>query len=240
VSRPFLHLFVVGFGRPDLLRQQKRLLSTYLMDPFNVTVLDNTRDPYGQADMEVACDELGVGYERVRSEKHEHPDALNRAATLARERDHAFWGCLDHDIFPVRPTTVLDKIEPAGFFGLGQTYSPRVGTPLRYLWPGWVFFSRRWLNGRTPDFQGLRAEFKFDDGDAGSMLHSLFTDEDWERLVGIEHGYEVIRADDGHGLQSFGYERLGDFVHLSNASHWKAVPDPDERDHLLREMLEAL
>jgi hypothetical protein len=240
VSRAYVHLFVVGFGRPDLLREQHRLLAKFLTDPYTLTVLDNTLDPGAAHLMRATADELGVSYEVVVSDKHEHTDALNRAATLAQERGHRYWGCLDHDVMPYRKTRVVDQIRQAGFLGLGQTYSPRVGQPLRYLWPGWVFFSSVWLNGRTPNFNGIRGEFRFDDGDAGSMMHSLFTDADWERQPVVEHSYDVIRDDDGHGLQSFGFERIGDFVHLSNASRWKAVPDPDIRESLLREMLEAL
>ncbi len=119
---------------------------------------------------------------------------------------------------------------------------PRVGAPLLYVWPGWCFFSRKWLAGRVPDFNGIRGEHAFDDGDCGSLLHPLFSDTDWERLatVGVEHGYGTLREDDGHGLQSYGFERIDGWVHFTNASRWKQIPDADERDRMVREMLEAL
>lgn len=235
-----LHLFVVGFGRPDLLRQQVRLLDEYLLDPFDLMVLDNTSDPRLREAMKDTALDLGVSYRRVVSEKHEHPDALTRAAGLARRGRYAYWGCLDHDIMPARSVRILDTLERVGFHGLGQTYSPRVGSPLRYLWPGWIFFSRRWLNGRIPNFYGIRGEHAFDNGDAGSLLHTLFSEDDWARLVHVEHSYGVIRDDDGHGLQSYGYELVDGWLHFTNASHWKDVPDVEERDRLLREMVDAL
>jgi hypothetical protein len=236
-----LHLYVVGFGRPDLLREQARLLDEHLLDPYTLTLVDNTADPNAAQAMMITCETLGVPYLRVRSEKHEHPDGLTLAAKTANRLRQAWWGCLDHDIFPARSTALLEKIERAGFFGLAQTYAMRQGlTTHRYLWPGWCFFSRAWLNGRVPDFYGIRGEHAWDDGDAGSMLHTLFTDEDWVRLAPTTHGYGEIRPRDGHGLQSYGYERIGDWLHLSNASRWKAVPDPEGRDMIFREMLAAL
>ncbi len=216
-----ISLFVVGFGRPDLLREQHRLLTKY-------------------PDKSIAevCYELDLFYFRVNGIKNEHHEALALASSLATEMD--YWGCIDHDIFPYRETSLISRIEQAGFLGMGQSYTPRIGKASQYLWPGWIFFSNKWLDGRTPNFDGIRAEFKFDDGDCGSMLHSLFTEEDWQNCPNVEHSYGTIREEDGHGLQSFGFERIDDWIHLTNASHWKDVPDSEGRDRLLLEMIRAL
>lgn len=232
-----LSLFVTGFERPDLLREQRRLLDKYLADDFEVCVLDNSRTAETRRAMEVTCDDIGFGYRAVSSEKHEHPDALNLAASIAADLHVAYWGCLDHDVFPRRPTTLIDLIDKAGFYGIGQRHTP---TQKQYLWPGFVFFSRDWLNGRVPNFNGIRGADKRDDGDCGSMLHTLFTDDDWTRVHRPEHGYGHIRPSDTYGLQSFGYEFFGDWIHLTNASRWMEVPNPNERDMLLRDMLAAL
>jgi len=236
---PVIDLFVIGFNRPDLLREQHRLLSKYMRDEWTLAVVDNSTGtwPVVMAD---AARGLGVRYMRSPSPKGEHHEALNFAARCANEEKSRFWGVLDHDVFPSASCDLVEKIKIAGFLGLGQTYSPRVGDPLRYVWPGWCFFSRTWLKGRIPNFDGIRGKFKFDDGDTGSMLHTLFTPRDWESLPAVDHGYGTIRPDDGHGLQSFGYERMDSFVHLTNSSGWKAVPNPQERELLLRAMVAAL
>lgn len=233
-----INLFVVGFGRPDLLREQHRLLGKYLEDAFLLKVLDNTPDEFRAGLMEQTCRELNVPYQTVNGPKNEHHEALALATRLATNM--SYWGCLDHDIFPFQKTSLIDKINQAGFFGMGQAYTPRYGETKRYLWPGWVFFSQEWLYGRAPNFDGIRGEFKFDDGDCGSMLHSLFNEQDWVKFPHVEHVYGTIREEDGHGLQSFGYEQIGDFIHLTNASHWKQVPESEQRDQMLREMIAAL
>jgi hypothetical protein len=56
----------------------------------------------------------------------------------------------------------------------------------------------------------------------------------------MEHGYRFIREPDDYGLQSSGVEIIGDWLHLTNGSHWMQVPDPEERDRLTAEMIAAL
>ena len=148
-----------------------------------------------------------------------------------------YFGFLDHDVFPIRPTTLIDKIEEAGFYGIGQRH-PATGH--LYLWPGFCFFSREWLAGRPLDFSGIRDGDKRNDGDTGSANWPLFVDEDWESMYKITHSYGVIRKPDGYGLQSFGYEMFGDWLHFSNASHWMKVPDPEGRDEALFALLADL
>lgn len=236
-----LHLFVIGFNRPDLLREQHRLLDKYLEDAWTLALIDNTPEERDARGMAVTAEALGVEYIEALSEPREHTDGLRLAAALADIRGYDYWGVLDHDIFPTEPCALIDKIRAAGFYGMGQTYAPRVGPTLRYLWPGWAFFSREWLAGRTPDFGGIRGDHKFDDGDAGSLLHPLFTEDDWDALPPVEHAYGMIRPEDEHGLQSFGYETMGPgWLHLTNSSHWKVVPDPADRDRLLRLMVAEL
>lgn len=231
-----INLFVVGFGRPDLLREQRRLLNKYLADKFSLTVVDNTPDANGREGMARAAFDMGVQYVEVKSEKHEHPDALRVVATLAR--GSSYWGAIDHDLFPRAKTELIEKIDKAGFYGIGQRHGP---TQARYLFPGFCFFSEEWLRGRVPNFDGIRGIDKRDDGDCGSMMNGLFTEEDWARMYRGEHGYGFLRDEDGHGLQSFGYEYFDrDWIHFTNGSNWKQVPDPEERTRLIMEKLASL
>lgn len=231
-----IDLFIVGFNRPDLLREQHRLFSKYLQDPFSMHLVDNTEDIH-TINMQFVCRELGVSYQRADSHDRLHNEALNQAARVADLNECEYWMTLDHDIFPRRKTTLIDKIQVAGFYGIGQFHHPSL---TRYLWPGFCGFSREWLNGRLPNFSGIRGTEKREDGDCGSMLGQLFTYQDWENLPRPEHGYKVIRPEDEFGLQSYGIEFFDDFIHLTNASHWMSVPDTEGRDAILAEMVACL
>jgi hypothetical protein len=231
-----IDLYIVAFGRPDLLKEQVRLIRKYLTDKNGITVVDNTPEP--PPEMELICRENQMGYMGVPHEAHQHPQALNFAAEHALDNtDAEFFGFLDHDIFPLTHTTLIEKVEKTGFYGIGQRHVP---TGHLYLWPGFCFFSRTWLDGRKLNFNGIRGEMRRDDGDCGSMNWPLFEHEDWSKLWPMGHGYKPIREPDSFGLQSFGVEIIGDWVHLTNGSHWMKVPAPEERDRLTAELIAAL
>ena len=231
-------LFTVGFGRPELLYQQKRLLDKYLEDDFGLCLIDNTPGIMRNK-MEKVCADNGIGYMHTPDGKTEHNDGLNFAASHVTGLKQDYVGFLDADIFPSKPTTLIDKIDTAGFYGIMQTHWP---TGSKYLWPGFCFFSKHWLNGRPLNFNGIRARDKRYDGDCGSMLHTLFTEQDFFDAPLIGMGYRSIRAQipDEENIQSWGYELIGDWVHLMNSSHWLDVTEPEERDRLLMQMVQCL
>lgn len=231
-------LFTIGFGRPDLLYHQKRLLDKYLDDDFGLCCIDNTPGIMRNK-MEKVCKDNGIGYLHTPDGKTEHNDGLNYAALHVTEVSQDYVGFLDMDIFPRKHTTLIDKIQKAGFYGVAQTHWP---TGARYLWPGFCFFSREWINGRELNFDGIRGKDKRHDGDCGSMMHTLFSPSDWENHPLLGMGYRHIRGPlpGEDNIQSWGYEIIGDWLHFMNSSHWMKVTMPEERDQLLLSMIECL
>jgi hypothetical protein len=226
-----IELVSIAFGQPRLISEQIRLLGAYLLDAFSLTVLDNSNDEGTAQQIRAVCEEGLTAYERIQTPDHMHHHALNLAAARFRERGSELYGFLDHDIFPVRPTRLVPYVEEVGFFGIGQR-TPASGN--LYLWPGFCFFSRAWIGDRMLDFGGA------DGGDTGSAMWPLFAESDWQHFYRVGHGYQAIRHPDSVGLQSWGYELIGDFAHLTNGSRWMIVPDQEERERLLYEMLAAL
>lgn len=226
----------IAFNKPRLIAEQIRLLRKYLSD-YVFLIFDTSTD--ADASAEIAYLSLAGGAAYFRLETHAHDEALNEAAEkmMGAEANWPYIGFLDHDIFPTCPTTLIDKIEGAGFYGVGQRHAP---TGRLYLWPGFAFFSREWLAGRSLDFRGIRADNPADNGDTGSGMWPLFENEDWSSLYRPTHSYEPIREPDSHGLQSWGIEWIDSWLHFSNGSHWMSVPGPEERDRLLFDRLVAL
>lgn len=226
-------LATIAFNRPRMIAEQIRLLGDYLIDEHELLVYDASSDAGAAEEIRLLC-EGRTPYWRAGT--HRHHEALNEAARALGSRGEHI-GFLDHDVFPTKPTRLEPLIEEAGFYGVGQRH-PATGR--LYLWPGFCFFSREWLGDRELDFSGLRDGDPRNDGDTGSSLWSLFADEDWEKLYRAPHAHEAIRRPDNFGLQSWGVERIGDWLHLSNASDWMAVPNPGERERIVLAMLEAL
>lgn len=234
-----LELASIAFNKPRLIAEQIRLIRKHLwQDRFHYTVVDNSSDAAAAEEIRALCTSSRVGYRRCPDEEHEHAAALNFAWTEVLGSTSALYrGLLDHDIFPQRATSLVPLIADAGFFGVGQRHPP---TGHLYLWPGFVFFSTDWLADRTVDFTGIRGEVRADDGDTGSGMWPLFADEDWRKLYRVDHSYKPIREPDDFGLQSFGVEMIGDWLHLSNGSGWMRIPEPAERERLVFELLETL
>jgi hypothetical protein len=235
-----LDLATIAFNVTWLVEEQIRLLRKYLADEFYLTVFDNSSDADTAIAMETICDDLDVHYERLDVPEHRHDYALNVAAERLLSRDSSHLGFLDHDVFPTTTTSLMAELDGAGFYGVGQRHAP---TDALYIWPGFFFMSRAWLDSKKPrtlDFSGIRCADKADDGDCGSMNAALFSDEDWRNVFGMKHGYGMVRPPDNFGLQSYGYEVLGDWVHLSNGSGWMRIPKPLERETLTRNMVSAL
>lgn len=223
-----LLLASIAFNHPRLISEQIRLLEKNLRDPYHLIVFDNSSNLNAADEIERVCAASGEEYRRLSTRMHH--EGLNQAARELLSEDDPFIGFLDHDIFPIRETTLIDKIAEAGFYGVGQRH-PATGH--LYIWPGFCFFSREWLNGRPLDFSGLRDGDKRNDGDTGSSLWPLFKDEDWEKLFRPRHFHEPIRKPDEYGLQSWGYEVIGDWMHMTNGSGWMRVPEAKERERLL-------
>lgn len=224
----------IAFNRPHMISEQIRLLAKNLQDPFQLNVFDTSSDMSAAKKIKRICSDVAV-YTRLKT--HSHHEGLNAAATELLAGHASYIGFLDHDVFPMRPTAIIDKIALAGFYGVGQRH-PATGR--LYLWPGFCFFSREWLADRPLDFGGLRDGDHRNDGDTGSCLWPLFAEEDWSLLYQPRHSYQVIREPDEYGLQSWGVEKIDDWLHLSNASGWMTVPNPKEREKILADMLAAL
>lgn len=233
-----LDIVTIAFNKPRLISEQIRLLRKHLTDDHRLVVIDNSNDRAQAQNIRELCERTNTPYVFCAGEKSEHHAALNFAwESVLEPSGSPYVGFLDHDIFPTAATSLIDRIEPVGFYGVGQRHGP---TGRLYLWPGFCFFSRDWLAGRDLDFDGIRGREKKDDGDTGSMNWPLFQHSNWEDMYVNKHGYQPIREPDDYGLQSWGFEWVSDWVHFSNGSHWMVVPAPLERDRLLFNMLATL
>ena len=229
-------LYVIGFGRRDLLAEQKRLIRKYIEDDHRVVLVDNSRLNFRPA-MRRTAETVGIDYLEapvdgltIYDTVTSHPDALDYAARIAHAAGEEYWGLLDHDIFPAERISLANRIKKAGFYGRAQTAAD--GRP--YLWPGLCFFSREWLAGRIPTFSGDSV------GDVGAATRFLVSADDWARLPPLPFTYLPIRKEDEFGTQSWTVEILDGWVHFTNGSRWKYVPDRQHRDQILNRMLANL
>jgi hypothetical protein len=212
----------VAFNNPLVIFHQARLLDKYVQDPLCYAVADNSSDDDKRREIFEVCADSGVAYIELPPNPFPRDPSMSHGAALnwifenyLRLRQANFIGFLDHDIFPMRETSLLGPLERYGFFGHQQTRAAGW-----YLWPGFCFFSRAFLQGKTVDFMPVPT---LDTG--GGNWESLFAPIDQNGVSTLPSRIEDLRA--GGDKQSDQVEIIGDWVHTINASHWKGAEDKD-------------
>lgn len=153
-SPPILLLITVAYNRADMIRHQLRLLPKYLSDPFAHIVVDNSSNKQARKEIASVCRSQGIGYVSLPKNFYTHSSSshgltLNWAYQhLVRRINPLYVGFLDHDIFPVRKHSILDKLARQPAYGQKD-----VRERISYLWPGFSFYRTELLEGRQIDFK---------------------------------------------------------------------------------------
>lgn len=223
-----LDVVTVAFNNSAVVAQQIRLLRKNLNDPFHYTVADNSSDGASSEEIEQVCAREAVPYMRLpRPPMFSHPSsshggALNWIVThYIRPRSARYFGFLDHDVFPIRPTTVIPHLSKSPVWGHIQHSNDRW-----YLWPGLCFFDAARIPASRLDFMPGPG---IDTG--GRNFEAVYSALD-EQVEPPTDTFEHLR--EGDDPQSDLYQIIGDWLHTLNASHWKPVA---RRDHLVGDLL---
>jgi len=208
----------VCFNNPQLVRYQATLLRKHLTDGHAYTVFDNSPPGRGREEITAVCRGEGVSYVELPATpfagipSRHHGAALNwicrRHFALRRL---PYVGFIDHDLFPCRATSVIDRIGADGLLGRiegrGQHW---------YLWPGFCFFSSAKVDVARLDFLPISG---LDTG--GGNWPRLYRHLDRARLPHVENRLANVRP--GDDKQADMVEWIGeDWLHTINASAWRA------------------
>jgi len=150
-----LDLVTVAFNSQTTIAWQIKFLKKHLKDSFNYTVADNSPSDESARDIERLCGESGVGYIRLpknpytgRLANWSHGLALNWVyKNFFFSRGAAYFGFLDHDIFPTEPTNIIPILKQHPIYG---AVHGRKGA--WYLWPGFCFFRQEVFKGKKVNF----------------------------------------------------------------------------------------
>jgi hypothetical protein len=234
-----LGLATIAFNNPTVIAMQIRLFRQFLVDDHVLVVADNSPDRAAQERIRELCDAEGVAYVRLPKNPwtgvdpaRSHGLALNWVhANVHKRHDWPYFGFLDHDVFPVRKTSLLPHLRQRPFYGLRQ--EGRKGC--WYLWPGFVFFTRSLVDVETIDLRP--SEY----GDTGSSLWvSLLSKIGTSEFRGVTQTLGRLR-DGSEAAQDSLYAKLDDdWIHTLNASYWmKVAPKEADVERLLAELTAA-
>lgn len=222
-----IQLVTVAFNNPLVIALQDDHLQANLTDRYRWTVADNSPRRDARCALRNVCRERGIPYVRLprnpytgRDPSRSHAEALNYVTRrYAAELPAPVVGFLDHDVFPMRPTSVVERMGAAVVYGRAQE---RAG--VSYLWPGLLFVRPDGIDLRALDFHPWQG------GDTGAGLYPTLLRRlrpDQVTLTGTES--HRFRKDTER------YEIFDDWVHTMNASYWKeAAPKEAEVVELLK------
>jgi hypothetical protein len=218
-----LDLFTIAFNNETIIAQQIRLLRLNLEDPFHYTVIDNSSREEKRSLIEKLCAENGVSYIALPANPLQDPSASHGLAlnwayyNYIRPRGAAYWGCIDHDIFPVRKTSILRSLERTQAYGYLETRNEEW-----YLWPGLCFFSSAITRNAGLDFLPANGR---DTG--GGNWANLFSKLDRSSIPLMKNEVMRVREGEGDNFQSDYFQLIGDWLHVINGSNWAKTADKD-------------
>jgi len=214
----------IAFNNSKVIEQQIRLVRKNVLDRSVFAVADNSSDDASRNEIYELCKATQTPYigipdnpYRKRKCSDSHGAALNWVYKhYISKRNTAFFGFVDHDIFPIRPHRIIPNLIGNKVYGHLQTRGDKW-----YLWPGFCFFERSEALNKELDF---RPE---NDLDTGARNWSIFYKNiNPSELIIPRHSYGKLR--DGDCIQADGYELIGDWLHTFNASHWMKTDGKDD------------
>lgn len=216
-EKPNILIITIAFNNLETIIFQSEQLSKYLMDKHQYIVCDNSTNKIISQKIRNYCNLHKIGYIRLYGNPHNgHEASRSHAISLNWAYRHIikpssvrYFGVIDHDIFPIKNTTIIDKLGKSGVYGHLQQRGKKW-----YLWPGFSFFDKKFLGTKKIDFSPVKG---LDTG--GANWASIYRHIRKSSLETPIHTY--IKYLNGEVVQNTSVERIGDWLHLMNASGWK-------------------
>ncbi|HEX2829935.1 MAG TPA: hypothetical protein VHP37_26545 [Burkholderiales bacterium] len=228
-----LDLATVCFNNALVVRYQAKLLGKHLTDRHAYTVFDNSPPGRERDEIRAVCRGEGVSYVELPDTPFAGIPSCHHGAALNwicrrhfAPRALPYVGFIDHDLFPCRTTSLLDRIGADGLLGRIEERGERW-----YLWPGFCFLSAAKVNVAKLDFLPIPG---LDTG--GGNWPRLYRRLDRARLPRVDNRLGNVRP--GDDKQADMVEWIGeDWLHAINASAWRPS---NGKMALVEELLRAL
>jgi len=232
-----IFIITTAFNNSHVIKHQARLIDKNLRDKFVHIIVDNSDDAESSRRIKTICKEFSRPYIKLPQNAHgrgsnSHALALNWCMRqLILKLKPAYFGFIDHDIYPVKKEELVSLLEKQTIFGLKQERGQ-----IWYLWPGLCFFKYDENIVRDLDFSP--GEINGVSVDTGGRLYgNLYSKLDPENISFPTQSYENLR--EGNVFQSDKVEYIGNWMHSFNGSYWMDVPDKEnELEQLVNKYLE--
>ena len=237
-----LDVITVAFNNVELIQYQEQFLRKFIQDPYYHIVVDNSTDFKVREQLFHFCLENKIAYISLPKNflnwvggSYSHAAALNYVYKhIISKRQPFASGQIDHDLFPTREISILDKLQSQPIYG-----------PLRlrdrwwYLSAIMSFFRFDFVGNKKVDFMPLTPDKVYLDSGRGNW-YGLYSQLDREQIVFPNECIEPLReGGDRHGdsLEFFD-DKL--WLHTINGSCWKKVNNQSDKDNHVRKYLDTI
>lgn len=136
-------LFTIAFNSSILIEKQILDLKNYVTDKFYHIIVDNWDNTQLSEKLKKICKKNDVGYIKLPKNELQYSDSHWAALTytyknfIQNNKEIAYFWFLDHDIFPIKKISILEKLKQQDIYG--------VLIDKKSDWFGWVRWKRRFL-----------------------------------------------------------------------------------------------
>lgn len=237
-----LDIITVAFNNVELIQYQELFLRKFIQDSYYHIVVDNSTDFKVREQLYQFCLENKIAYISLPKNflnwvggSYSHAAALNYTYKhIIQKRQPFAFGQIDHDLFPTRSISIIDKLTNQPIYG-----------PLRLRDKWWYlsailsFFRLDFVKDKKVDFMPVTPDKIYLDSGGGNW-YSLYSQLDRERIIFPSECIEPLRdGGDRHGdsLEFFD-DKL--WLHTINGSCWKKINNQSEKNNHVREYLDQL
>jgi len=201
-------LTVVAFNNLEIIKIQHSYLKKFLKDSFDYVVADNSSKKDISEKIKAFCSINNISYIKIPYNpltnvraSGSHGVALNWCyKNLIQKYNPKYFGFLDHDIFPLKEVSIIEKLG-GNFYGAIRNRKH----PYWYMWPGFSFFNYSKVKNYSFNFfpyhAGSDGSIFLDTG--GSNYFSIFKKigkesikEAKSKLVNLNTEKEFIKGED--------------------------------------------
>lgn len=249
-----LDIITIAFNNAKTIDYQIRLIKKNLKDSYDHIVADNSNLLEKRNEILSTCEKHNVRYVSI----PRNPFQLNASHAAAmhwvyknvvRPRNRPYFGFIDHDIYPLEPCSVVDRMK-CGIYGrVTPAYGPNEQVtivsdkqPYWSLWAGFYFLKSELLSKLSVYKINFFPKFT-DNGlylDTGGMLwDTILKDIPYPREL-ASYSNRRFRETQGGNIHTDFYEILDEWIHIGNLSEWHKTENKDSYfEKLLSEALQG-
>jgi len=234
-----LCFITIAFNNDFLIEEQIRLIQKHITDSNYIHIVaDNSSDKKKRAIIKSICLKANVLYFSLpfnwfskidKRPSYSHGLAMTWVYyNIIKRFKPSVFGYIDHDIFPIEPYSLLEKIDNQDFYGrLADRTPENHHRKLWYLWAGFCFFHFNKVKDLNMNFMPCKVDNIYFDT-AGSSFYSLYSKYN---LSLLRFSAPIVEKyfREGGGYHSDLLQLIDNsWLHTINGSNWKKVKDKDD------------